>query len=60
MLAYNNTGDSIEYPPDNVREIIANALEMPESFNVTAEYEIFFTFNQDNEIIYLGKTILSE
>ena len=57
---YNNTGDSIEYPPDNTWEIIANAQEMPEPFKITAEYEIFFTFNEDNEIIYLGKTIISE
>lgn len=57
---YNNTGDSIEYPPDNAWEIIANAQEMPEPFKITAEYEIFFTFNEDNEIIYLGKTIISE
>lgn len=60
MLAYNNTGDSIEYPPDNVREIIANAQEMPEPFTVTNEYDIYFTFSEKGEIIYLGKTTISE
>lgn len=60
VFEYNNTGDSIEYPPDNAWEIIANAQEMPEPFNITAKYEIFFTFNDNNKIIYLGKTILSE